>query len=211
MKKFFFLLLVMMLIVTVQGVAAPNAAVAGSRRVEIMRRYVQKMPSAQALFLAAQEGNVEAIGTLTRADFLQATDKFGNNCFHLAKNADTVQALAAAVRRLEKDPTAVINHLRNQRNNMGETPLMYHVNYGKADAFRLLYEGTELAAAVREVSRVDKGGALKHSADIKKGVALAVSRDNSGRTVAQAALANIDKPGMQSIVNFFERTAPYLL
>ena len=208
MKKIIFVLLVALFVPAVQAVAIEGQT--ASRREAMLRRYAPKISSAQALLRAAQEGDVSQIATLTQAAFLLETDKFGNNCFHLAKNADTVQALAAAARRLEPNYLGVIVRLRNQRNQAGETPLMRHINYGKADTFTLLYEGSELAAAVRDARRVDKGGALSATAEIKKGVAISLSKDGAARTVAQAALANAQAPGMNKVVEFFKKNAPYL-
>lgn len=205
MKNMLWVLLVALFVPAVQAAPLVGAAPVG-RREAMVRRYAPKVASASALLKAAEEGNLAAIGTLEQISFLQETDKFGNNCFHLAKDAATVQALAAAMRRLDDNFLPLINALRNQRNTAGETPLMRHINYGKADTFRLLYEGTELASAVREARRVDIGGALRTTADIKKGVAVSLSKDNSGRTVAQAAQAN----HLQNIVQFFEEQAPYL-
>lgn len=160
---------------------------------------------------AVQKGDLAVILAVEDVSLLHATDKFGNNAFHLAKDASTVQALAKVVRRLEpKNSFVTINQLRNQRNQTGETPLMLHINYGKTDTFQLLYEGSDLALAIREANAVNTGGALLHVATIKQGVALGLSKDNSGRTVAQAALANRNLPGMERIVQFFSQQAPYL-
>lgn len=186
-----------------------------SRRQEMLQRYARKSAVKQVLtaeqFLeVARKGDTDAIASVTQLDFFKQTDKFSNNCFHLAKDAATVQALAAAIRRLDNNFQAEIKRLRNQRNDMGETPLLAHINYGKADTFALLYEGSDLAEAVREVRLVDKGGALSVTASIKKGIARSLSQDISGRTVAQAALANMEQPGMASVVEYFQIHAPYL-
>ena len=174
-------------------------------------RVTLTISSEEAFLVAAKEGRKEAIIQMKGSAWLLATDKFGNNCFHLAKDASTLQVLAAAVRRLEpKQSFLIISQLRNQRNNMGETPLMAHINYGKADTFRLLYEGSELASAIREAKAVNTGGALLQVAEIKEGVVLSLAKDNSGRTVAQAALANYNYPGMGEVIEFFRHEASYL-
>lgn len=170
--------------------------------------------TAEQFLQAAKEGNTAFFATLQDASVLKTKDKFGNNAFHLAKNASTVQAIAAAVRRLSEKGESyytVLATLRDQRNNAGETPLMAHINYGKTDTFHLLYEGSKLATAVRETKALNIGGALKGVAGIKGSViARTLACDNSGRTVAQAARANQDIPGMSRIVQFFEKNASYL-
>lgn len=210
MKKFFFVLVAL-------GCMTMALSAAGTQQVFLHKSTVTSRPQASSVvtadnFLrAAQKGDTAALLNVQDFSWLQATDKFGNNCFHLAKDASTLQTLAALVRRLEpKKSSLTITHLRNQRNNMGETPLMAHINYGKTETFQLLYEGSELANAVREAGAVSTGGALLQVAGIKQGVARTLSRDNSGRTVAQAALANRNAPGMEHVVLFFEHNAPYL-
>ena len=215
MKHILFLLVFALLVPAVQ--AAPNAPVqAMSRRQIMVQRYSPKAQTEEQFLEAVRRGDTGVIFSSMQESFLKATDKFGNNCFHLAKDAATVQALAAGIRRLKskdafpEDYLSFINYLRNQRNNMGEIPLMTHINYGKADTFQLLYTGTKLAAAIRAARSVDKGGALSATADIKKNVAIALSTDNSGRTVAQAALANREAPEMEKVIAFFEENASYL-
>ena len=194
------------------GVCVAFPALAENHKITLSRpASVATVSSASDFLAAVQKGDTKALLRVTDASLLHVTDKFGNNCFHLAKNAATVQALARLVRRLETDQAVlVINQLRNQRNHMGETPLMAHINYGQADTFRLFYEGSELAGAIREANAVNTGGALLPVAGIKKGLALSLAKDKSGRTVAQAALANRHMPGMEAVVQFFEQRAPYL-
>lgn len=212
MKRLFFILCA---VLCVAGFAVAKETPV-SRRAEMVQKYAPKPQPAQLtqelVFEAAQNGDGLTLSRITDKALLTATDKFGNNVFHLAKNAATVQTLAAVIRRIDSEQyKETIEFLRNQRNQSGETPLMAHINYGKTDTFRLLYEGSELAAAIRAANAVDKGGALRAAADVKKGVAVSLAKDNSGRTVAQAAVANADVPGMKRIVEYFTYNAPYLL
>lgn len=169
---------------------------------------------AEQFLQAAKKGDATFFYTLKDSSVLLAKDKFGNNAFHLAKNASTVQAIAAAVRRLGRKEgfpyLKVLSRLRNQRNNTGETPLIAHINYGKADTFFLFYEGSDVADAIQKANAVNAGGALAEVAGIKEEVARSYAVDNSGRTVAQAALANSSAPGMKEVVRFFAKNAPYL-
>ena len=210
MKKFLIIYAVLSILCVL-----PVAAQTSGKRLYYPSAAAEKaapvISSEKEFLAAAKDGQQEAILKLKESAWLLATDKFGNNCFHLAKDAPTLQALAAAVRRLSPEQSfSIISRLRNQRNNMGETPLMAHINYGKADTFRLLYEGSELAGAIREAKSVSTGGALLEVAEIKEGVVLSLAKDNSGRTVAQAAQANYNRPGMSRVVEFFRQEAPYL-
>ena len=180
-------------------------------RLAMVQKYVKKVTSEQFL-QAARQADLAVIAQVKDYAVFSATDKFGNNALHLAKNAATVKAIEKAVIQAagEEVGEEILTQLRNQRNHMNETPVMAHISYGKADTFELLYKGTRLAEAIREVRSVDRGGALTITADIKKANTRALSADKSGRTIAQAALANADKPGMQQIVYFFEANARYL-
>lgn len=214
MKKILFILLVVLFAGSATMAVADDVK-PGQRRAQMLQQYVKKNPAAavsEENFLnMVKEGDVDAISKVQDIALFQANDKFGNNCFHLAPDAATLQALAGVVRRL--NPALLeetFSRLRNERNDMGETPLMAHVSYGKAETFFLLYRGSELEMNIRQVQAIDKGGALSSAASIRKGVVVALSKDMSGRTVAQAALANADKPNMSRVINFFRANAPYL-
>lgn len=216
MKHIFFLLVFALLVPAVQ--AAPvTAEMVSSRRELMLQRYAPKTAITEVLnaeqFLeAATKGDTKTIFSVTDITLFDQTDKFSNNCFHLAKDEATLQALAAVIRRLdEKNSHQIIRQLRNQRNAMGETPLMRQINLGKAQMFEPLYRGSELAQSIRQTRSVNKGGALAIPTKIKEGITKSLSKDNSGRTVAQAALANINEPGMDKVVAYFEENAPYLL
>jgi len=213
MKNILFILMACWMVTPVFAAPYADTAAAG-RRAEMVQRYNQKALGEQLLSFA-KEGDVTSINALAEraknGSYLMSVDKFGNNAFHLAKDAQTVQAVAAAVRQTyKKDFVAKIGTLRNQRNQSGETPLMAHINYGKADTFFLLYVGSDLQKAVNAVKAVNKGGALDITTEIKKGVVLSLAQDASGRTVAQAARANASADGMQRVINFLTEEAPYL-
>jgi len=204
MKSIFSILLVC--VVALSAAAAPASPTA-SRRDAMIKRYTFKISSGDDLLKAAEKGYIYAINSVTDVSLLQATDKFGNNVFHLAKDAVTLQALAAVARRLDENYLTRLNSLRNQRNYMGETPLMYHVNMGKQGTWKSLYSGTRLQEAMLAANAVsDRGGALVKTADVRKGLVRQEASDDSGRTVAQAALAN----NMSDVVAFFQTNAPYL-
>ena len=214
MKKTIFILLAVLMTASA-AVAVADDVEPGQRRAQMVQQYLNKNAAhtvdADEFLEMVKDGDVDGIASLQDISLLSAKDKFGNNCFHLAKDAATLQALARTVRRLTPQTMdETFAHLRNERNEMGETPLMTHVSYGKASTFFLLYKGSELETNIRQVQAVDKGGALSQTANIRKKVVLALSKDNSGRTVAQAALANISEPGMSRVEAFFKANAPYL-
>lgn len=214
MKKILFTLLAVWM-VGLFSVALADEVPAGQRRAQMLEQYAKKAPvravSKTDFLNMVKEGKADKLSQVQDISLLNVQDKFGNNCFHLAPDAATLQALAGMVRRVSPALQAeTFARLRNQRNDMGETPLMAHISYGKADTFFLLYKGSELEANIRQVQAVDKGGALSATANIRKGVVIAMSKDKSGRTVAQAALANADKPNMVRVITFFRTNAPYL-
>ena len=222
MKRILFVLSILFL--AGSFVAAEQARVSAGvsqNRANMVRKYLEKKIERDAtvnynLLEAVKKGDMKSIENVRDLNQLFAKDKFGNNCFHLAPNAATLQALATSVRRLAPEQiNPVLAKLRNERNNSGETPLMAHINAGRTETFRLLYQNSELESLIKEVQRVDKGGALSETAQIKRNEAIIASQDNSGRTVAQAAQAMVNSriggEGMEKIVLFFKRHAPYLL
>ena len=218
MKKILFILMVVLMVATLN--AAPLQEAAQSRRAEMIERYLkQRLMTADAtaaLISASKNGEVEAItswaGKATQGAALLGTDKFGNNVFHVAKDASTVQALAAAVRTLYKnDYASKIAQLKNHRNKVGETPLMMHIGYGRTDTFYLFYNGSELETAVKNAQAVDKGGLLSDVAQIRKGEVHRLAQDNSGRNFCQAARDGLAYySNLQEVVAFCAQETPYL-
>lgn len=169
------------------------------------------------LFEAAQKGDVNAIlrygnESLSGA-FLLQKGKNGNNVFHVARNAQTFQALARMVRKFyPQDYKIKIRQMMNQRNDLGETPVHAQINYGRSDTFMIAFPYTELYERMMSAkSKLDKGGVLAEVAkttEVEEVVKL--SKDASGRTIAQAARDNVSTPGMDRVVAFFAHNASYL-
>jgi hypothetical protein len=218
MKKIFSLLIVVLMTTIVQ--ASPLQNTASARRVQMIERYLKQRVINEdfptTLFLAARKGDTQAISSwaqqATNGAPLLRTDKFGNNLFHVAKDASTVQALAAAVRTLYKtDYAQKIAELKNQRNKMGETPLMMHISYGRTDTFYLFYSGSLLELAIENVQSVDKGGSLSNVAEIRKDEVRRLAQDNSGRNFCQSARDGISYyPNLQEVVSFCAVNVSYL-
>ena len=216
MKKILWVLLLGMCVGAVYATEAPESG----RRGQMLLRYAPKNVQAEKTsatdeFLkAVRQGNLEYLLKVTDKNLLTAHDKFGNNIFHLAPNASTVQTLAGLVRELvgEDGMLSVLSQLRNERNQFGETPLLRHVNIGIADTFELLYKGSQLASDVRQARLVNKGDALIPTAMVFQGTAIAHSKDNSGRTVAQAALTHCQTGNapLCRVAETFQTEAPYL-
>jgi len=221
MKKFLSLVLVALIVSTLQAAPSLGGSPVTVRRHEMVQRYMSKDTLETRFWEAVDKGQTSFIDQIENADLLTKQDKFGNNCFHRAKDAATVQALSAAIRRLYKDQAPDILHdLINHKNTiMGETPAQMHINYGKADTFSLLFAGTnravkahsDLAVAILKLRpNMNLTGPIALSANLEKAQLRAMSQDKSGRTIAQAALANADKPGMDSVIRYFQANAPYL-
>ncbi|MBP5430626.1 MAG: hypothetical protein J6Y25_07165 [Elusimicrobiaceae bacterium] len=102
-----------------------------------------------AVISLAQQGDIETLMKLSQyqknGEFLLLTDKYHNNVFHVAKDAKTIQALAALIRQFYPAQTQqVITRLANARNLLKEAPLNAQVNAGHPDTFRPIYRYTVL-------------------------------------------------------------------
>ncbi len=87
----------------------------------------------------------QAVQNVSDGSFLLVKDAYGNNIFHVAKDATTVQAVAALVRQFYGPQTAhIIRTLTDEKNRLGETPLMAQINAGHGDTFLPLYAHTTL-------------------------------------------------------------------
>ena len=226
MKNILFILVVCLMVSVVN--AAPNADARQERRQQLVHEYLTRAISSADLnkenefgdtpvFTAAQNGDVNSIlkfgQRAASGSFLLRTGKNGNNVFHVARNAQTFQALARMLRKFyPQDYKIKIHQLMNQRNNLGETPVHAQINYGRADTFWIAFPYTDMYGKMMAVkSKLDKGGivaqvALQTEAD----EVVKLSKDASGRTIAQAARDNHSAPGMDRVVAFFQRNASYL-
>lgn len=170
------------------------------------------------VFQYALKGDVQAISSLKdvagnvkdRGAFLLRVDtKTGNNVFHVAKDVQTIQALARLLRVYY--PVSYgkkIRQMMNHRNYALETPVHRQINYGRSDSFKATFSYTELYDRIIKVkTKLDRGGLVAETALSEVEEILLQSKDSSGRTIAQAAKAN----NMTEIVDFFNKNAPYLL
>ena len=207
--------------------AAPADETRGERRQQLVHEYLTRAISAADLnkenefgdtpvFTAAQNGNVKAILNFEKraanGSFLLRVGKNGNNVFHVARNAQTFQALAHVLRKFyPNDYKVKIHQMMNQRNSFGETPVQAQINYGRADTFQIAFQYTDLYEKMITVkSKLDKGGIVAEVAKMEASVVIEMSKDGSGRTIAQAARDNASAPGMDRVISFFAEKAPYL-
>ena len=226
MKNILFILAVCLMFSAVH--AAPNEEAARQeRRQQLVHAYLTRAVSAADLnkenefgdtpvFTAAQNGDVNAIlkfgQRAATGSFLLRTGKNGNNVFHVARNAQTFQALARVLRKFyPNDYKIKIHQMMNQRNQWGETPVQAQIKYGRADTFRIAFPYTDLYEKMMAVkSKMDKGGLVAEVAKTEAAQVVEMSKDASGRTIAQAARDNAAAPGMDRIVAFFAENASYL-
>ncbi len=168
----------------------------------------------------ARQGDVKTIlqaKAATSGKFLLVKDAYGNNVFHVAKNADTVQAIASLLRHFYAGQTSLqITALVDARNAQGETPLLAQINAGHADTFIPLYTYSTLKQkndiATRQLSRL-------------RGVSDAIAASNraiyceeirslstvGGRTLLQAAQDQLPyHPQMSSVVRTISQEMPCL-
>ena len=169
----------------------------------------------------ARQGDVQTLVNLanspTTGQFLLATDKYGNNLFHVAKNADTVQAVASLLRRFYgARASQKIIQLANARNQLGEAPLNAQINAAHTDTFRPIYAYTVLKqkndTANNQLARLrgaDVAIFNQHKAIYCAEVIAASSA--GGKTLLQSAQAQIPyHPDMAPLAQTIVRTLPCL-
>ena len=167
----------------------------------------------------ARQGDVKTLQSLTQypADgkFLLVTDNYGNNLFHVAKNADTVQAVASLIRRYYGAKAArKIEQLADARNQLDETPLHTQINAAHTDTFRPIYTYTSLKkkndAARTQLARLhgmDERIFAQHKAIYCQDIMSAGSAN--GITLLQAAQAQIPyNPQMAQVAATLSRVLP---
>ena len=222
MKKIFFLLVACLTVSLVQ--AEPVQAPRQDLRMQNLTRVIAAADLNKEnefgdtpVFTAAQNGDVNAIlkygAQSVSGAFLLRQGKNGNNVFHVARNAQTFQALARMLRKFyPQDYKIKIHQMMNQRNDFGETPVHAQINYGRADTFWISFPYTDLYTKMMAVkSKLDKGGVLAQVALTTEAEEVTkLSKDASGRTIAQAARDNASAPGMARVIGFFSRNASYL-
>ena len=102
------------------------------------------------IFKLARKGDVralaQAVQRATSGEFLTMQDTYGNNLFHVAKDAPTILAIASGIRQFygTKAPQQIAT-LVNQRNHISQTPLIAQVSAGHSDTFELLYPYSQLS------------------------------------------------------------------
>lgn len=149
--------------------------------------------------------------------FLTAKDTYGNNVFHAAKNADTVQAIASLIRHFYGGQTPqVITTLVDAKNLQGETPLLAQINAGHADTFLPLYTYSTLKkkndTATRQLARLhgvnEAIAAPNREIYCQEVVALSSA---AGRTLLQAAQDQVPyHPEMADVVRTIGQQMPCL-
>ena len=70
---------------------------------------------------------------------------------------------------------------------------------------------TDLYKSIMNIkSKLSAGGIVADVAQTEAAEVVKMSKDNSGRTIAQAARDNASVPGMDKVVAFFNENASYL-
>ena len=169
----------------------------------------------------ARQGDTKTLHQIAHssnaATILGAQDSYGNNLFHVAKNADTVQVIAALIRQAygTKAPTQ-ITAMVDQKNKLGETPLHAQLNAGHADTFRPLYRHSTLKkkndAANRQLMRLE--GVSEDISNSNRRIYCQEIRQlgsANGRTLLQAAQGQIPyNPQMSALAQNIGRVIPCL-
>ena len=169
----------------------------------------------------ARQGDVNTLRSLTKyplsGQFLLTTDSYNNNLFHVAKDADTVQAIALLLRHFYgAKATQKITQLANANNALGERPLNAQINAAHTDTFRLIYRYTTLKQkndiARRRLTRLhgsDPRIFAQHKAIYCQDIIQASSAN--GVTLLQAAQAQVAyHPQMAPLASKISRLLPCL-
>lgn len=207
MKNLFFILIACLTVTWIH--AAPSVS---SKREAAVKRQLEKKITVEMFLNAVQKGNRDQISAIAdkqeNGTFLLTQDSFGNNVFHLAKDADTVQLLGSYFRKFfGKKASEAINQMKKQQNQTGAIPVLAQVDLGHEDAFWALFNDSELEKAIYDAKSVDYGGALAETARHKRALVERMSQDLGGRNFCKAARMN----GLFTVAGFCKENAPYLL
>ena len=215
-----------------QAQAHPSASVQSDRLAAALATRVQSQ-SADSLSVCdshgtplvlklARQGDVKTLLHLAEnapsGQFLFAKDRYGNNIFHVAKNADTLQAAAALIRRFFSIQAAqTIRQLVNTPNTLGETPLYAQINAAHADTFRTVYTYSSLKqkndSVTLQISRL-RGMDERIIRQHKEIYCSSIVEDATvpgGKTILQSAQDQVTyNPQMIRVVQEIKRTLPCL-
>ena len=168
----------------------------------------------------ASEGKIdllmEGAKYQSSGEFLLLEDSNGNGVFHVARNANTVQALAGLFRKFYKEKASQqMSIMINKRNKPGETPLMAQINNVHADTFWPIYNSSLLKQESETVkyqlaSQQNMGAAIAapNKAYYCKRIRQLAS-DKAGRTLWQMAQAQAPgHPEMAHLAHVISQEIP---
>ncbi|MGN0025050.1 MAG: hypothetical protein ACI351_06415 [Candidatus Avelusimicrobium sp.] len=216
MKNIFFILIACLLGTMVNAAPAQTGSV--SRRDLMIQFYAQQRSRAEMgekFLTAVKKGDLQTISEMeSRAQdgaYLLAVDKFGNNAFHLAKDASTLQVVARSIRKLYQNefPAKIID-LKNQSNHSGAIPAVQTILDLNPGKFFILLENSSLQESIRRVKSISKGGALDVAASALADEVVKQLQIADGFTVVDFARAHEQVEGMDKVVSFFNENVPYL-
>lgn len=218
MKNILFILIACLMVTLVKAAPAVDNGGMINKRDLMVRFYSQQKRNieiGEKFLSAVKKGDVKTIEemeTLAKNPaYLMARDKFGNNAFHLAKDASTLQAVARSIRNLYKDDfPAKILALKNQPNVSGVIPAVQAVFDLSPDKFFVLLEQSDLQLAILKAKSMSAGGALEVAAAVEQGKVRDGMQLADGFTAADFARANRNIEGMDKVVAYFADNTPYL-
>ena len=158
----------------------------------------------------AQLKQLPAIGTV-----LSTKDKYGNNLFHVAKDAKTVHAIASLIRNAEGAKAfQTISSMIDEHNDSGETALFAQINAAHDETFRSLYAYSSLRKENREVrERLNRLRGIEGNARDEAALCARIRKMASanGRTLLQAAQDQVPyNPQMAPLAQTIKDTLPCL-
>lgn len=217
MKNILFILIACLMVTLVK--AAPAAQPGQfSKRDVMVKLYAQQKHNAEMgeKFLeAVKKGDAQTISELERDAnspvYLMATDKFGNNAFHLAKDPSTIQAVARSIRNLyKKDFPGKIRDLKNQPNHSGVIPAVQAIFDFRPENFFILLKQSDFEGIILKTKSLNKGGAISAAVGVEKEKVVNYVQLAEGFTAVDFARNNQNVEGMDKVVAYFAEYTPYL-
>lgn len=216
MKNILFILIAGLLSTMIHAAPAQKGSV--SRRDLMIQFYAQQRSRAamgEKFLTAVKKGDMQTISEFESlaqdGSYLLTVDKFGNNVFHLAKDASTLQVVARSIRKLyQEESLSKIIDLKNQPNQSGATPAVQTLLDLKPEKFFILLESSALQESIQRVKSLSKGGALDVAASALADEVIKQLQIADGFTVVDFVRANEQVEGMDKVVRFFNENVPYL-
>ena len=152
-------------------------------------------------------------GVCLHPEVLLKTDAFKNNLLHNAKNKETLQAVAVLFAEFFPQSWVDLNHLKNEKNVAGETPLITHISRGDLESFYPLYEGSSLQEAADRINEIsaNPNPLVQGTLEIYKQDFLQRGGENAGKETLVSLIKRAEDGYLKrGILSFCEKEMSFL-